>query len=149
MTALDKMREFIASFPHADLLEGFQVDYTDKVPDNGGLFPSGLVEIARHRDILGESAWTENQYNFALYTVLVKSPDDDEGATINAEWVMEFQEWVQQQSMLYQTPTFGDEPRREIMQAENGTLIAADDEGTAVYVVQISVYFIKHFNKEH
>lgn len=146
MTALDTMREFIASFPHADMLEGFQVDYTDKLPDNGGLFPSGLVEVARHKDILGETAWVENQYNFALYTVLVKSPDDDEGATVNAEWVMAFQEWVQEQSIRGLAPTFGDEPRREIMQAQNGTLVAADDEGTAVYVVQISVYFIKHFD---
>ena len=146
MTALDTMREFIALFPHADMLAGYQVDYTDKLPNNGGLFPSGLVEIARHKDILGETAWVENQYNFALYTVLVKSPDDDEGATVNAEWVMEFQEWVQEQSVRGLAPTFGDEPRHEIMQAQNGTLVAADDEGTAVYVVQISVYFIKHFD---
>jgi hypothetical protein len=122
------------------------VDYTDKIPDNGGLFPSGLVEIARHKDIIGKTAWVENQYNFALYAVLAKSPDDDESASINAEWVMDFQEWVQEMSMRGQAPIFGDEPRRETIQAQNGTLIAADDEGTAVYVVQISVNFIKNFN---
>ena len=146
MTALDIMREFIAQYPDVDKLDGFQVDYTDKIPDNGGLFPSGLVEIARHKDIIGQMAWVENQYNFALYAVLAKSPDDDEGASINAEWVMDFQEWVQEMSMRGQAPIFGDEPRRETIQAQNGTLIAADDEGTAVYVVQISVNFIKNFN---
>lgn len=146
MTALDIMREFIAQYPDVDKLDGFQVDYTDKIPDNGGLFPSGLVEIARHKDIIGQTAWVENQYNFALYAVLAKSPDDDEGASINAEWVMDFQEWVQEMSMRGQAPIFGDEPRRETIQAQNGTLIAADDEGTAVYVVQISVNFIKNFN---
>jgi hypothetical protein len=143
-TALSKMRTFIESFPDIDMLEGFQVDYASKVPDSGGLFPSGLVELSRNRDILG-NVETRNQYNFALYTVLVKSPDDDDNATANAEWLMRFQEWIQEQSVKGLAPTFGDVPRDETITAENGTIFEADEEGTAVYVVQISVTFTRKF----
>lgn len=141
-TALEKMREFIESFPDADIFDALVIDYTDNVPNSGGLFPSGLVEIRRERDILGGVTVT-NQYNFALYTVLEKSPDEDYGATANAEWQMAFQEWVQEQSISGQAPTFGDEPRTERITAQNGTIYSAEDEGTAIYVIQLSVTFTK------
>lgn len=43
MTALEKIREWLASYPGFDILSAFQVDYTDQIPANGGIFPSGLV----------------------------------------------------------------------------------------------------------
>ena len=142
--ALRKMRDFVASYPDADILAGLVVDYTDRVPDNAGIFPAGLVEVARERDLLGNVTVT-NQYNFALYAVLAKAPGDDAGATFNAEWLMGFQEWVQTQSALGLAPTFGDRPRWESMQAQNGQLYSAEDEGTALYVMQITVQFIKEY----
>lgn len=145
MTALETMRDFIASYPHADVLEGFYVDYTDQIADCAGLFPSGLVEVSRARDIVG-GVTVQNQYNFALYTVLAKSPKDDEGATYNAEWLMDFQEWIQEQSVRGLAPTFGDIPEREVVRAQNGQLYSAEDEGTAMYVVQVSATFYKEFN---
>lgn len=145
MTALEKMRTWIATFPDFDILSnGFFVDYTDKVPSNGGLFPSGLVEIERRKDILGNVTVT-NQYNFAIYCVLTKSPGDDTGAVENADWVMAFQEWVQAQSVTGQAPAFGDEPRTERITAQNGMLYETDNEGTGLYMVQISVQFKKIF----
>lgn len=152
MTALETMRDFIAEYPDFDILGGFTVDYTDKVPDCAGLFPSGLVEINRVHDILplelGGGVTVYNQYNFALYTLLAKSPDDDAGATYNAEWQMGFQEWVQEQSTLGLAPVFGDDPRTEEITAQNGAIYSADEEGTAVYVIQISVTFQRRFTKE-
>lgn len=146
MTALEKMREFIESYPGFDILSQFQVDFTDQIPANGGIFPSGLVEISRKKDILSNTTIT-NQYNFGLYYVFAKVPGDDAGATINADWVMDFQEWVQKQSAIGAAPVFGDVPREERVIAQNGVLYDADDEGLATYMVQISVQFVKEFKK--
>ena len=144
MTALEKIQEFIKSYPGADILRDFRVDYTDQIPNNGGVFPNGLVEISRKKDVLGNTTITD-QYNFGLYYVFEKAPGDDVGATINADWVMDFQEWVQEQSATGQAPVFGDVPREERIMAQNGVLYAADDEGLATYMVQLSVQFVKEF----
>jgi len=140
MTALDTMREFVQSYPDYDILSRLDIDYTDKVPNSGGLFPSGMVEVSRRSDLLGNVTVT-NQLNFALYTTLEKW----EGSLDNAEWQLGFQQWVQAQSALGLAPTFGDEPRTETITAQNGQLYSADEEGTALYVVQINVTFTKYY----
>lgn len=144
MSALSKMREFVAEFPGADVLRDFQVDFIDQIPANGGIAPSGLVELSRKRDILG-NVTVRNQYNFGLYCVFEKTPGDDVGAMTNADWVMDFQEWVQAQSVLGKTPVFGDVPSEERVTAQNGVLYAANEEGTAIYTIQLSVEFTKKF----
>ena len=141
---MQTMRDFIAQYPDYDILGELRIDYTDRIPDCAGLFPSGLVEVSRHADLLGNK-WAENQYNFALYANLAKSPDEDEGATDNAAWLMGFQTWMQGQSMTGQAPVFGDDAKAESITAQNGEIYSIDDEGTALYVVQISVDFIRTF----
>lgn len=148
MTPLDKIRTWLATFEAFDLLGSFKVDFTDQVPANGGIFPSGLVEVDRRRDIFGSTTIT-NQYNFGLYYVFEKAPGDDIGAKINADWVMDFQEWVQMQSISGAAPIFGDDPAREKIMAQNGVLYEATEEGTATYMVQLSVQFIKEFKEEN
>ena len=144
MTALEKITAFVHSYPGADILQDFQIDYTDQIPANGGLFPSGLVEIGRRTDLLGNVTVTD-QYNFALYYVFEKPPGDGAGAAVNAGWLMAFQEWVQEQSALGLAPVFGDAPQQERIAAQNGVLYGAEDEGLATYLVQLSVQFVKIF----
>ena len=148
MTALEKIRMFVQSYPGADILGNFKIDFTDQIPGldmgEGSIFPSGLVEISRRADILGNVTVT-NQYNFGLYYVFLKAPGDDIGATINADWLMDFQEWVQERSAKGLTPAFGDIPREERVTAQNGVLYDANAEGTAIYMVQLSVQFTKEF----
>lgn len=148
MTALEKIRTFVKSYPGADILRDFKVDFTDQIPGletgEGSIFPSGLVEISRKSDILG-SVTVTNQYNFGLYYVFLKAPGDDTGAAHNAGWLMDFQEWVQEQSAMGLAPVFGDIPRREKITAQNGVLYEATGEGVATYLVQLSVQFIKEF----
>lgn len=144
MTDLERLREWIKTYPKHDMITDFMVDFVDQIPGGGSIAPSGLVEISRSTDILGDIT-VENQYNFGLYYVFQKAPNDDVDATYNAEWVMDFQRWVQEQSACRLAPTFGDEPVRERIQAQNGVLYAADEEGTAVYMVQLSVRFTKYF----
>lgn len=140
MTALEKMRDFLESYPDYDQIARFDIDFTDNVPNAAGLFPSGLVEVRRERDILGDVTVT-NQYNFALYTAFEKY----EGAAENAEWEIGLQEWVQEQSARRLAPTFGDTPWTESIRAQNGQLFSVDDEGTALYVMQINATFQKRF----
>ena len=90
MTALEKITAFVRSYPGADILQKFRIDYTDQIPANAGVFPSGLVEIDRKTDICGGATVT-NQYNFGLYYVFEKAPGDDAGAAVNAGWLMDFQ----------------------------------------------------------
>lgn len=143
MTDLERIRDWIRTFPDFDILSVFQVDYTDQVPANGGIYPSGLMEISRQEFIYGDVLVT-NQLNFGLYYVFEKSPGDDVGAQINADWVMSFQAWVQDQSIMHIAPVFGNyDTTHERIKAENGVLYSADEEGTATYMVQLSIQFKK------
>lgn len=144
MTDLEKVKNWIKTFPKFNTISDFKIDYTDNIPSNGGLFPSGLVEISRSKDILGNIT-VENQYNFGLYYVFTKFPGDDVAATINADWVMDFQQWVQEQSILGKTPVFGNTGEKEKAAAQNGILYDADIEGVATYMVQLSFNFIKKY----
>lgn len=144
MTDLEKIRQWLAGYSGSIPVKGMKVDYYSPNPDNGSIDPSGLVEVSRVTDIMG-NVTVENQYNFALYFVLLKSPGDDDGATDNAALLMDFQRWVQEQSIRKQAPVFGDDPDAETIKAQNGALYAADEEGTAIYMVQLSVNFIKYY----
>ena len=144
MNALETIKAWIATFPQHNILSDFRVDYTAQIPANGAIFPAGLVEVSRTKDVTGD-VLVRNQYNFGLYYVFLKPPGDDAGATINADWIMDFQEWVQEQSITGSAPVFGDTPRDERIKAQNGVLYAADDEGLATYMVQLSVQFKKKF----
>ena len=141
MTDLEKVRAWIRTYPDFDVLSEFQVDYTDQIPANGGIFPSGLQEISRVKYIYGDVLVT-NQLNFGLYYVFEKAPDDDAGAAVNADWLMDFQRWVQDQSVRGLAPSFGNyDIANERIKAENGVLYAADEEGTATYMVQLSIQY--------
>jgi len=144
MNPLENIRQWLATYPGYDILGQFRVDYTDQIPANGGVFPSGMMEVGRVQDIFG-NVTVENQLNFGLYYVFEKAPGDDTGATINADWIMDFQEWVQAQSITGAAPVFGDAPRDEQILAQNGVLYEATDEGLATYMVQLSVRFTRKF----
>lgn len=146
MSALAKVRAWLNTYPGISRLQGLRVDYYAPQPGDGSIDPSGLTEVSSTEDILGNKV-VENQYNFGLYYVLEKSPGDDEGATENADWIMDFQEWVQEQSKRSLAPTFGDNPKAEQIRAQNGAIFAADEEGTAIYSVQLSINFIKIYEE--
>ena len=148
MNALEKMKTWIATYPDFDILGQFHVDYVDRVPANGGIFPAGLVELSRKSDIMG-NVTMNNQYNFSIYCCFERAPMDEIGAVVNADWIMSFQEWVQEQSSSGKAPVFGDAPTDERISAQNGVLYAADEEGTATYMVQLSVQFTKVYEVEN
>lgn len=147
MSALRKIREWLNAYPGIDKTQDLNVDYYSTQLDNSSIAPSGLVEVSRSEDILG-NVTVENQYNFKLFFVFPKAPGDDASSTENADWLLDFQEWVQEQSVKRLVPTFGDDPKRETIKAQNGTNEYADIEGTGIYTVLLSINFIKTYKEE-
>lgn len=147
MSDLEKIRKWLLTYPAIAAANGLKVDYYAAQPKNGSIAPSGLVEVSRSEDILG-NVTVENQYNFALHFVFDKAPGDDTGATENAEWLLAFQRWIQEQSIRKLTPSFGDTPERETIKAQNGELSYADEEGTGIYTVLLSVNFTKTYKED-
>lgn len=140
-TDLERLRAWLATYPGYDILHNMLVDYIDEIPGAVSLMPAGLTEISRTEDILG-NVTVRNQYNFGLYLALEKSPGDDIASAYNAGWVLDFQRWVQAQSVTRAAPTFGNiDVRRETIKAQNGALLDTGKEGVAVYVVQLSAEF--------
>ncbi len=140
MNALVRVRQWIRD-GFENVPEAFTIDFTSKIPNSLGLFPGGLVEIDRRENLLGNVTVT-NQYNFALYCLLPFSSQLEEQAARNAGWVIDFQSWVQEQSVLRKAPTFGNyEPEKEVFKAQNGALYQPEKEGTALYVVLLSAEF--------
>ena len=140
-TDLERLRTWLATYPGYDILDNMLVDYINEIPGAASLMPAGLTEISRTEDILG-NVMVRNQYNFGLYLALEKSPGDDIASAYNAGWVLDFQRWVQAQSVTRAAPTFGNiDVRRETIKAQNGALLDTDKEGVAVYVVQLSAEF--------
>lgn len=143
MSDLERVREWIKGFdgvPHE-----FSIDYTSEIPGTAGLFPDGMIEIQRREDIVGNVTVT-NQYNFGIYYVFSKPSSEDEQAAANAGWVMEFQKWVQEQSILKKAPTFGNfEANKEIFKAQNGTMYSVPETGVAIYMVLLNVTFKNYY----
>lgn len=145
MSDLEKLQDWIQSFPGAERISNWKIDYTDQIPGTFGMFPTGLIEISRKEDVLG-NVTVRNQYNFALYLQMYKAPGDEIGALYNADWVIDFQRWVQEQSILRKAPTFGNHnTRAETITASNGALLDASEEGTALYMVQLTATFENYY----
>lgn len=144
MTHLEMIKNWIATYPDYNILSEFSVDYTDQIPNNGGIFPAGLSEVSRRTDILGNTT-VNNQENFGIYVIFEKSPGDAVAAEANQDWIAGFQHWVQEQSATGQAPIFGDVPYTERVTASSGALYAASDEGIATYMVQLSINYTKRY----
>ena len=137
MTNLTKMRTWLTTFPGWDDSWVLHTDRTEAEPGNSGLYPLGGEELSRREDVLG-NVKVQCRYRFYLYRV-AQYTDPLE----NAQWLLEFQQWVRQQSATGQAPSFGDEPKAERLRAEKGKLVSASQSGMATYEVKLTVEFTK------
>lgn len=145
MTDIEKMREWLKTFPGI-IPDNFQIDYTDEIPGNAGLFPTGMQEINRSTSIGGDVT-VRNQYNFGLYAVFEKPMDADEISSLNANWVMSLQKWVQEQSARGLAPVFGNiNISSEVIKAQNGMFYGSKENGiTGMYMITITVTFSNYY----
>lgn len=143
MTDLEKIRNWITLYPGADRLQSFRVDYYETTPNSGTIAPAGMEEFSRDEDVLG-NVIVEDRYSFGLYFTLAKAQDDAD-AIANADWVLGFQQWVQEQSIRHLAPTFGDDPQKETIKTQNGEFLANNENGTATYRVLLNIHFKKFY----
>lgn len=137
MNHLEMLRQWLLTYPNWGESGPLYVDYTDCVP-GAGLFPAGLEELSRQEDVLG-NVTVKCRYHFALYRVSA-AQEDRAG---EAQWLLGFQQWVQQQSVAGLAPQFGDVPGAERLRAQKGKLKEASQTGLATYVVTLIADFTK------
>ena len=139
MEDIEKVRRWLVTFSRWGN-QPLHVDHTEAVPENGGLFPAGLEELSHTRDVLG-NATVRCRYRFVLHRLVPVGEDGSEGA----QWLLDFQNWVREQSARGLAPTFGDEPARERLLAQKGRRIAGKQAGTGVYEVTLTAEFVRHY----
>lgn len=135
MKDLEKLRRWLLTFP------GWPGELSvDKMQAGSatGLFPLGLEETDRKEDFLG-NAQAVCRYRFALYTRL--NPGQD-----CAQWLLDFQNWVQQQSIAGLAPRFGDIPHAERLQAREG--VCKDPGVLGTYAVTLIADFVREYPLE-
>ena len=137
MTELEKIRQWLQTYP--GWADSLQVDMTEQTPGNAGLYCEGLEERTRQEDVLGNLQIT-CRYRFTLYRQVGRDTGVDDAA-----WLLDFQNWVQQQSALGLAPCFGDVPHLERLQAQKGTL--KDRGQTGLYAVTLLADFTRVYER--
>ena len=132
---LEKLTQWLQTFPRWEGV--LQFDYADSVPGNTGLYPRGITELSCREDGLGN-----RKSRFSCGFVLRRAAG---GSQENAQWMLDFQNWVMDQDRLGLAPKFGDEPVNERIRAFEGKLDTHKQVGSTFYTVQLTVEFTKLF----
>ena len=135
MTDLEKIQEFLQTYPGWE--DTLQADVTEPAPGNAGLFCEGLEERGRQADVLG-NLQVACRYRFTLCRRVSRDSDA-------AQWLLDFQNWVQRQSALGLGPRFGDIPYLEQLQAQRGIL--KDRGQTGLYAVTLIANFTRIYER--
>lgn len=133
-TDLEKLQAWLSTYPHWD--GTLQLEYAEGRPANAGLLPKGLEETSRREDVLG-NLQIGCRYHFTLFWQMAGQGDDAE----NAQKLLDFQNWVREQSISGLAPRFGDMPARETLRAEKGGLTPGAQIVT--YTVTLIADFMK------
>ena len=139
MNDLEKLRQWLLTFPMWDGGGYLFVDFTDNLPGSMGLYPAGLEICSKEADVAG-NVTLRCRYNFALYRVGGVS-----GEGQDALWLLQLQKWVMEQSVLGLAPVFGDEPAAERITAQKGKLKEPAKDGCGVYSVILTAEFVRRF----
>lgn len=136
MQDLEKMQAWLCTYPQWQ--GAVSVDYVDSKPGSFGLYFQGLEVLKRRQDVLGNRE-EDCRYTFLLRFVAAGQDDARE----QAQWLLQFQSWVQTQNALGNTPGFGDVPEKESIRAEKGRLEKASQVACGLYTVTITAEFTK------
>ncbi len=140
MTNLTKLRNWLLTFPLWNDEWELHTDHTEAEPGNSGLYPLGAEELSRREDVAG-NVTVRCRCRFSLYRVTGQADLQE-----NAQWLLNFQQWVQQQSATAAAPRFGDDPKKERIWAEKGKRIRSTQAGTEKYGVTLIAEFQKHYS---
>ena len=137
MKELEKLRQWLLTFP--GLGRELTVDYLGAGPGSTGLFPAGLEETSRREDLLG-NVQVACRYQFTLYRRMAPGQD-------SAQWFLDFQNWVQQQSVAGLAPRFGDVPDEEWLLAQKGKSKELSASGIGTCAVTLTAEFIRNYDR--
>lgn len=137
MTELERMREFLLSYPAWEEGKLLYIDRCDG--GENGLFPQGAEEISRKRDVLGNT-----KVHCRLRFMLYRSASERES---DAAWLLAFQKWLAQMSIRGKAPHFGDVPAEERLRAEKGHFEKSRGNG-GLYAVQLTAEFVKIYEED-
>ena len=136
MEELDEMRSWLQNYPGWE--GSLWVDFLGSTPGHSGLFPQGLEIRSRQTDVLGNQQ-VSCRYRFVLYRQAPRQEDSTE----DAQWLLDFQDWVLRQSAAGLAPRFGELPEQEHMQAQKGALHQSGE--TKVYAVTLIADFVRQY----
>ena len=125
MSALEKLQTWLSTYPR---WEGYPVKIC--------VLPKEMKEISRRGDVLG-NALVGCRYYVNLFWEMTGQGEDEK----NARCLLDFQNWVQEQSVLGLAPKFGDVPASERIWTEKGGLTAGAQIVT--YTATVVVEYMK------
>lgn len=125
VSALEKLQKWLSVYPH-----------WDAYPANVCVLPKAMEETSRKEDVLGNML-VGCRYYVTLFWEATGQGDEAE----NARRLLDFQNWVQEQSSLGLAPKFGDVPARETLRTEKGGLTPGAQMIT--YTVTLVADFMK------
>lgn len=138
---LEKLKVWLSTYPNWE--DALQVDFAEGRPAFAGLLPKSLEQTSRQVDVLGNSL-VEYRYYVTLYWQMTGQKNDGESACR----LLDFQNWVQEQSIQGLAPHFGDVPAMERIRTEKGGFTLGAQ--IATYTVTLMVDFAKVYEvSEH
>lgn len=125
VSALEKLQAWLSAYPN-----------WEECPAKICVLPQKMEETSRREDVLG-NILAGCRYYVTLFWEMAAQGDDAE----NARRLLDFQNWVQEQSSLGLAPHFGDVPARENIRTDK----AGCTPGTqiATYTVTLIADFMK------
>lgn len=139
---LETLRNWLESYPKWNAGGFTCIDFTDGTPGTTAMYPQGMEELERKADVTGNT-WVRCRWNFLLYRIGQRQED----SAVDAAWLMEFQQWVQQQCAGGQAPVFGDAPDQELLYARKGRQQKANAAGAVSYSVELVAEFMKYYGQ--
>ena len=125
ISALEKLQRWLSSYPR-----------WEACPARICVLPKEVKETSRREDMLGNTL-----VGFRCYVNLLWEMETQGEAGANTTNLLDFQNWVREQSALGLVPQFGDIPANEQIQTEKGGLTAGAQIVT--YTVTLVADFMK------
>ncbi len=127
-TAFKKLKAWLATYPR-----------WEDCPANFCLLPKSVEETSRQADVLGNNL-VGYRYAVTLYWQMAGQGDEEEDACR----LLDFQNWVREQSVLGLAPELGDMPALERIRAEKGGFTPGAQIVT--YTVSLVADFVKAYD---
>jgi hypothetical protein len=126
------MQKYVGQYPN---ITDLHIDRTDSEPVNYSIQTSGLVKLSE--DVCGNQVW---QYNALLQS---REYTADDLSRLNASaFTEDFIFWIEEQNSIRNYPQLGENFIPTEIKADNGMLLALDDDGDrGLYQIQIHLTF--------